>query len=257
MQKDFSIIIPTLNSEKYLEETIRSIKNQSKSILIECIFTDGGSIDRTFEIIDNFNQDNITKIVISKNLGMTEALNDGFNQANGKYLTYLNSDDKLDDFALQNLKISFESNENINWIIGNCENIGSKNYLNKIINLYKAKLLKKLDLRLLLVNNIISQPSVFWKKDFFYKVGKFDETLRFNMDYDMWIRMIKLSNPLIINHRISFFRRHSASLSYKNSFDQFKEKFNTMKKYNSNFFITLLHIMFSFIILIIYKITKY
>ena len=87
MQKDFSIIIPTLNSEKYLEETIRSIKNQSKSILIECIFTDGGSIDRTFEIIDNFNQDNITKIVISKNLGMTEALNDGFNQANGKYLT--------------------------------------------------------------------------------------------------------------------------------------------------------------------------
>ena len=257
MQKDFSIIIPTLNSEKYLEETIRSIKNQSKSILIECIFTDGGSIDKTFEIIDNFNQDNITKIVISKNLGMTKALNEGFNQANGKYLTYLNSDDKLDDLALQNLKISFESNENINWIIGNCENIGSKNYLNKIINLYKSKLLKKLDLRLLLVNNIISQPSVFWKKDFFYKVGKFDETLRFNMDYDMWIRMIKLSKPFIINHRISFFRRHSASLSYKNPFDQFKEKFNTMKKYNSNFFITLLHMMFSFIILIIYKITKY
>ena len=87
--------------------------------------------------------------------------------------------------------------------------------------------------------NVVAPPGFnFWKKDFFYKVGKFDETLRFNMDYDMWIRMIKSSNPLIINHRISFFRRHCSSLSYKNSFDQFKEKFKTMKKYNSNFFIT-------------------
>ena len=257
MQTDFSIIIPTLNSEKYLEETIRSIKNQSKSILIECIFTDGGSIDGTFEIIDKLNQQNIKKIVISKNLRMTEALNDAFNQANGKYLTYLNSDDKLDDLALHNLKMSFESNKNINWIIGTCENIGSKNYLNKIINLYKGKLLKKLNLSLLLVNNIISQPSVFWKKEFFFQVGKFDSTLSFNMDYDMWIRMIKLSKPLIINHRISFFRRHSSSLSYKNSFDQFKEKFKTMKKYNSNFFIIFLHIIFSSTILFIYKITKY
>ena len=257
MQTDFSIIIPTLNSEKYLEETIHSIKNQDKSISIECIFSDGGSIDRTLDIINNFNQDNIKKVIILKNLGMTKALNEAFKQAKGRFLTYLNSDDKLDDLALHNLKKSFESNENINWIIGTCENIGSKNYLNKIINLYKGKLLKKLNLRLLLVNNIISQPSVFWKKDFFYKVGDFDETLSFNMDYDMWIRMIKLSKPFIINHRISFFRRHSASLSYKNSFDQFKEKFKTMKKYNSNFFITLLHIMFSFIILFIYKITKY
>lgn len=257
MQTDFSIIIPTLNSEKYLEETIHSIKNQDKSISIECIFSDGGSIDRTLDIINNFNQDNIKKVIILKNLGMTKALNEAFKQAKGRFLTYLNSDDKLDDKALYNLKRSFESNENVDWIIGACENIGSKNYLNKIINLYKGKLLRQLNLNLLLINNIVSQPSVFWKKDFYYKVGEFDETLSFNMDYDMWIRMIKMSKPFILNCRISFFRRHSDSLSYKNAFNQFKEKFKTMKKYNSNFFITFSHLLFSFTILFIYKITKY
>ena len=42
MQQDFSIVIPTLNSEKFLSETLDSIKKQDQKIKIECIFSDGG-----------------------------------------------------------------------------------------------------------------------------------------------------------------------------------------------------------------------
>lgn len=61
MDIDFSIIIPTLNSEKYLPETIESLKNQDRSIKLEVIFSDGGSTDNTLKIINNFNQENIKK----------------------------------------------------------------------------------------------------------------------------------------------------------------------------------------------------
>ena len=64
MNEDFSIVIPTLNSEKFLGKTLESIKKQNKSIKIECIFSDGGSSDDTLSIINNFNQTNISKIIL-------------------------------------------------------------------------------------------------------------------------------------------------------------------------------------------------
>ena len=138
-----------------------------------------------------------------------------------------------------------------------CENFGNKKILNKIINFYKSLLLKRLNFNLLCVNNVISQPSVFWKKSFSNKVGIFNEQLKFNMDYEMWLRMIKFSKPLKLQKNISYFRRHNDSLSYKNSLKQFIEKYKTMKKYNKNILIRFTHISLSFMILFIYKITKY
>ena len=64
MNEDFSIVIPTLNSEKFLGKTLESIEKQNKSIKIECIFSDGGSSDDTLSIINNFNQTNISKIIL-------------------------------------------------------------------------------------------------------------------------------------------------------------------------------------------------
>ena len=103
MDIDFSIIIPTLNSEKYLPETIESLKNQDRSIKLEVIFSDGGSTDNTLKIINNFNQENIKKIILDK-IGLSFAINEGLKIASGKYLSYLNSDDVLNKNALFNTK---------------------------------------------------------------------------------------------------------------------------------------------------------
>ena len=108
MSIDFSIVIPTYNSEKFLSETIESIKIQDRSIKIELIFSDGGSKDSTLKIIEKLYQDNLSKIVLHDQVGMTVALNQGFKMAQGKYLSYLNSDDKLNSNALLSIKKSFE-----------------------------------------------------------------------------------------------------------------------------------------------------
>ena len=257
MQVDFSIVIPTLNSEKFLEKTLDSIRKQNQEINIECIFSDGGSTDRTIEIINNFEQKNISKIVLNDQIGLSKALNSGFQKAKGKYLTYLNSDDMLAFDALFKIKKNFESLPNYEWIIGLCENIGNKNFFNKAINIYKKNLFTRINFNLLCINNIISQPSVYWRKTFFKKVGNFSEKLNYNMDYDMWLRMINISKPLKIKENLSFFRRHNNSLSHNHSLKQFHEKFLTMRRYNRNIFLSFLHLFLSVFIVLIYKITNY
>ena len=257
MKIDFSIIIPTLNSEMFLNETLESIKKQDRTINIECIFSDGGSSDNTMKIIENFNQINISKIIISDQIGLAKALNSGFKLANGKYLSYLNSDDQLADKALMKVKKNFENYESCNWIVGLCENIGKKIILNKLVNIYKKNLLYFLNFNLLCINNVISQPSVFWKKSFFNNVGYFNENLKFNMDYDMWLRMMSISHPYKLRNVLSYFRRHNQSLSHKNLLNQFIEKYKTMKRYNNNYILSSTHLLLSFLVIIIYKISNY
>ncbi len=257
MNEDFSIVIPTLNSEKFLGKTLESIKKQNKSIKIECIFSDGGSSDDTLSIINNFNQTNISKIILYNQVGLSNALNSGFKVASGKYFSYLNSDDMLADNALYSVKKKFEINKNYQWIIGLSENIGTKYFLNKLVSNYKRTLFKLINFNLLCTNNIISQPSVYWKNSFFQNIGYFNEKLNYNMDYDMWLRMIKISQPLKFKNKLSYFRRHDESLSHKNLIKQFSEKFKTMRKYNKNVIICVLHLFLSLIIVFIYKITNY
>ena len=94
-----SIITVTLNSEKYLEETLKSIKNQ-KNKDYEVIIIDGESIDTTIEIIKRY-KDLINFCLIEKDSGIYDAFNKGLKYANGKYIVFVNSDDVLTPEALE------------------------------------------------------------------------------------------------------------------------------------------------------------
>ena len=150
-----------------------------------------------------------------------------------------------------------ESPKKYQWLIGLSENIGKKYVLNKIVTNYKKSLFNLLNFNLLCANNIISQPSVYWKNTFFQNIGYFNEKISYNMDYDMWLRMIKNSPPLKTKKKLSYFRRHNDSLSHKNLIKQFYEKFKTMRKYNKNIIISALHLSLSLFVVFVYKITNY
>ena len=69
MNEDFSIVIPTLNSEKFLGKTLESIKKQNKSIKI-AVYFDGGSSDDTLSIINNLIRQ-ISKIILYNQVGLS------------------------------------------------------------------------------------------------------------------------------------------------------------------------------------------
>ena len=92
-----SVIIPVYKVEKYLEKCILSLQNQSL-INFEIILVDDGSPDNCPNICDLFSKKYTNISVIHKvNGGLAEARNFGINQAKGKYLMFVDSDDYIDD----------------------------------------------------------------------------------------------------------------------------------------------------------------
>ena len=112
----FTIVTAVLNGEKYIEETIKSIKNQSFKNF-QYIVVDGRSTDNTHKIINKYKK-YISKIIISKDKTMYEALAKGFYYAKGKYYLWINSDDYLfNKVSLKNLYKVLKKNP-CHWIVG-------------------------------------------------------------------------------------------------------------------------------------------
>ena len=92
-----SVIIPVYNTEKYIQETIESVLNQTYKT-IEIIAVNDGSTDQSLEILEKLKNKALNKIIIhnQKNQGQTKSRNNGVELANGKFLLFLDSDDKID-----------------------------------------------------------------------------------------------------------------------------------------------------------------
>ncbi|MDP3684475.1 MAG: glycosyltransferase, partial [Ignavibacteria bacterium] len=83
-----SIITPTLNSAKYLRETLLSIKAQGVEYNIEHIVVDGGSLDETKAIVES---EGISKFYTLEGSSMYEAIDFGFKKSSGDILCWVNS----------------------------------------------------------------------------------------------------------------------------------------------------------------------
>lgn len=98
-----SVIIPVYNSEKYLQTCLRSVLSQSYKN-IEVLVVDDGSVDGSPEICDEYMRDNpAVKSFHIQNHGVSYARNIGLDNASGKYICFLDSDDELVPDALETL----------------------------------------------------------------------------------------------------------------------------------------------------------
>lgn len=89
----FSIVVPVYNVEKYLRECLESILNQTFTDF-ELILVDDGSKDSSPLICDEYAQkDGRIKVIHKQNGGLSDARNVGTNEAKGKYIVYIDSDD--------------------------------------------------------------------------------------------------------------------------------------------------------------------
>jgi GT2 family glycosyltransferase len=90
----------------------------------------------------------------------------------------------------------------------------------------------------LFIANFINQPSTFFKKEVINKIGLLDINLRYEMDYEYWLRMIKNGfKNYYINIPLSYFRVHSSSKGGAEFQRQFDEEIKVAKKYCKNKFL--------------------
>ena len=106
-----SVIIPVYNSEKFLYRSVVSVLEQSYKN-IELILVNDGSTDSSGKICDEFAQSDLrVKVIHQENKGVSVARNTAIKEANGDYITFLDSDDELFNDAIANLMNAATSSE--------------------------------------------------------------------------------------------------------------------------------------------------
>ena len=100
MTPKVSIITPSYNSSEFIEETIKSVLDQTFQDW-EWLITDDKSSDNTAEIIKKYNDPRIKLQVLEQNGGAGNARNKSLERALGRYITFLDSDDYWDPLFLE------------------------------------------------------------------------------------------------------------------------------------------------------------
>jgi len=249
-----SLITPSYNQAKFIGKTIESVLFQNYSNL-EYIILDGGSNDGTLEILKKYGEK--IKWESHKDKGQTEAINRGVKMATGEIIGYLNSDDLLESDALNKIASFFNSNPDYYWVTGKCRLIDKNgNLIRSFVTFYKDFLIKHARKNSVLsIVNFISQPATFWRKELVEKIGFFDESLHYAMDYDYWLRISKIYKLGFIDEYLALFRIHPFSKSTANFEKLLGEGYCVAKK-QSGFVFSLLHKIHDLGIIAIYKMLR-
>lgn len=171
----FSCIMPVKGARPYMKEALGSLAAQYMGNELEVIVQDGDS---------------------ERDEGQSDALNRGFAKARGEWLFWLNADDVLLAGALQKVTKAIEIfPPDVEWISGNEIFMDGSSRVVKCLrgNRWHNWLYKHA------VPHVYG-PSSFFKKGLLNRVGGLDETLKFCMDWDLWIRFMKAGAKF---HRIS------------------------------------------------------
>lgn len=235
-----SVITPSYNQAGFIEETIQSVLQQSLDSGLEYIVMDGGSDDGTLDILKKY-PDSL-RWYSEKDRGQSDAINKGISLSSGEIIGWLNSDDLYFPGALQKVSDYFSAHPDCRWLYGKCRIIDEQGLeIRKWLTWYKNRVARKFYYPALLLENFISQPSVFFRRSAFEATGPLELELPLAMDYDLWLRMSKLGPPGILHDYLSCFRVHDQAKSTQNIRKQFVEQYNIHKGYDRRRILLFLH----------------
>jgi len=241
MKKKISIITPVFNGEKYLEETIKSVITQNYEN-IEYIIVDGGSTDKSRDIIEKY-RDKISKVIFQSDHSMYEAIETGFNNASGEYYYWINSDDFfLDNFSIERL-MNVLNTKNYNWVT--CKIAISK--FKQKPKIYIPLIYPRFIIKNGLANDcfwgFLQQENTVFSKNLYTKVNGVNPKFKMAGDFDLWRRFAQYEKLISLNIKFACHRKSINQLTvlkdYYNEINKKQCKFNFL--YPLRFIVSLIY----------------
>jgi glycosyltransferase involved in cell wall biosynthesis len=222
-----SIVTPSYNQGRFIETTIQSVLSQNYPNL-EYFVMDGGSTDETVKILKRY-ESRFTFWTSEKDGGQSHAINKGFARSTGDILAWINADDIYlkDSFAYA--ARFFREHPRTMMLYGGWQVVDEGG---RVIESRKAR---KFDLReAFFEDSLIGQPAVFFRKEFFQKIGWLDEALQYVMDYDLWLRGAMKVEMRRTPRALAAFRRHQSQKTAGGSVNLWSEKYRSLRKFFSD-----------------------
>ena len=243
MKKELiSVIVPVYKVERYINKCLDSIVNQTYSNL-EILIIDDGSPDNCGKICDDYaEKDKRIKVFHIDNHGVSYARNYGIKYATGNLVSFLDSDDYIDNDFYEKIMIKY--NESIDFYITNYKKVIKKQEQKCILKNNTNPLLKKEQL----YKNILDDNNIggyLWNK--IYKLDiikknkiKFDIKIKIMEDLDFNLEYIKyINNAFIINNANYYYVQHSdstlANANKVNNLYSMNKIINKIELYNKEF----------------------
>jgi glycosyltransferase involved in cell wall biosynthesis len=173
---------------------------------IEYIIIDGGSTDGSVDIIKKF-QHSLAYWVSEPDRGQSDAVNKGFKRATGQIFNWLNSDDLLMPSAVKIAVYYLMNNSDVGMVYGDRVTIDEKG------NILFLTQLPSFSPRAVRHYIKIPQETAFYRCEHWYDVNGVDEELKFCMDYDLFIKLSKITRFYHIPFVLGAYRKHRLSKS--------------------------------------------
>ncbi|RZL40797.1 MAG: glycosyltransferase [Pedobacter sp.] len=221
-----SIVTPSFNQAKYIEETILSIVNQNYPNL-EYIIIDGGSTDGSKEIITSYQQ-HLKYWVSEPDKGQVDAILKGLKNCTGDIFNWINSDDMLAEKSLFKIASAYLANKGVKIIAGGCT------HFNQELAENQTTLVRDLTFK-----GLISEKSYFQQPSQWISLSKIkklniDSKLHYSFDWGMILNFeLEKSDILYLSDNLSYFREHEDAKTSKASLMFQHEKLEIVKKYQS------------------------
>ncbi len=195
-----SIITPSFNQARFLEDTLLSVINQDYAN-IEYLVVDGASNDGSLDIIRK-HEKHINWWISEKDQGQADAINKGFRRAKGEFIAWLNSDDMYACGAITKAVRALIRDENLGMVFSNVFSIDADN---EVFNTMRYGDYQLADL---MAFNIIGQPGVFMRRSVLEKAGLMDLDFHYLLDHQLWLRMAEIAPIQYIDDYFAAARFH-------------------------------------------------
>ena len=216
-----SIITPSYNRGKFIEQTILSILDQGYPNL-EYIIIDGGSTDETVEIIRKY-ENRLSYWISEKDNGQSDAINKGFIRATGEVINWINSDDYMEPGSLAKIAESFRDPKI------NAVTTVVRNFIEGSIAWHEQTSIMSSATNYI-AKGFNNQPGTFFRKSVWDRYFPLPKQFRYTMDQYLWFcywMENSIENFKIEQYSTVNFRRHSES---KTSSSLEDEIFNKLGK---------------------------
>lgn len=205
----FSIITPSYNQCEFIEENIRSVKNQPLTD-VEHIVVDGGSTDGTIEVLERHADEYDLRWVSESDRGQTHALNKGFEMANGEWLGWQNSDDFYVPGAFERAQQVIADRPGVDVVYGDviiADESGDE--IDRVFSIPPTRFVQRY------WSLYASNQATFFHSRILDGVGGLNEELEYTMDADLYWRLLDTAASFHhIKAPLGAWRSHEGAKTY-------------------------------------------